>query len=117
MNGQKVQTLKEFREAVLKPVKDGQYMTFKSKQNELVVLPLKVELTICHLSFQEAVKEEFELSENYMFNVSPLILKILMNNSSLIDYVGQDDPRLKIKIKASIASLVQQEDEDKKHKK
>jgi hypothetical protein len=79
VNGLKVNCLKDFREAILKPVrKNGvDFITFMSKQNELVVMNL-----------HQSLKEEFEMSDIYMFNVSPLVLHTFESNPSLVASVA-----------------------------
>lgn len=93
MNGIKICTLEEFRKAIMKPIKreNGFFITLMSNANELVILPL-----------EETIKEEFELSEMHLFNVSPLVLKSLNQNKKMVQYICKGNKYLKQKILHSI---------------
>jgi len=85
VNGIKVSSLQEFREAMLKPVTKGKtlYITLTSKTNELVVLPLR-----------DVFREEFELSEMHMYNISPLIVASLASNKDMLGYLTKGNRKV-----------------------
>jgi hypothetical protein len=103
VNGIKVKNLQEFREAIVKPVKreSGYFLTLLSRSHEFVVLPL-----------EESFREEFELSEMHMFNVSPLVLSALATTPQMMEFVTHGDKLLKQKIQRAIKRAAREAQEE-----
>jgi serine protease Do len=103
VNGVKVSTLKEFREAVVKPIsKDGElYITLKSKGQDFAVLPIK-----------DIFKEEFELSEMYMYQISPLVIKALSHSKEMLDYCVGGDKKMRARFNVALKAIEEQEKEE-----
>jgi len=96
VNGVKVSTLEEFRNAIQKPINRNEelYLTFKSESNDFVVLPLR-----------ECFKEEFELSETHLYTISPLMVRAMSKNPSMLEYASQGDKKLIGKFKSLLREL------------
>lgn len=109
VNGIKVSNLKEFREAIIKPVKRdaGYFITLLSRSHEFVVLPL-----------EDSIREEFELGDMHMFDVSPLVLGALTNNPAMLAAVTKGDKAFATQVRRAIKQAAanhmhdDEEDED-----